>query len=57
MEAENKHKFPFLINRVQKSAPVGDFLKEVSMWGLYTLEDIPVGAFVVEYTGEVITKR
>lgn len=27
------------------------------MWGLIALEDIPPGAFVVEYTGEVITKK
>ena len=27
------------------------------MWGLFALEDIPAGAFVLEYTGEVITKK
>lgn len=27
------------------------------MWGLVAMEDIPAGAFVTEYVGEVITKR
>lgn len=27
------------------------------MWGLYAEEDIPAGAFVVEYVGEVITNK
>lgn len=27
------------------------------MWGLYALEDIPAGAFLFEYTGEIITKK
>jgi SET domain-containing protein len=27
------------------------------MWGLFALEDIPAGAFILEYTGEVITKK
>lgn len=31
--------------------------KEILMWGLFTLEDIPAGAFILEYTGEVITKK
>jgi SET domain-containing protein len=33
--------------------------KEVSlpMWGLFAMEDIPAGAFVVEYLGEVVTKK
>jgi euchromatic histone-lysine N-methyltransferase len=27
------------------------------MWGLFTLEDIPQGAFVCEYRGEIVTKK
>ena len=27
------------------------------MWGLFAMEDIPPGAFVVEYVGEVVTKK
>lgn len=57
MEAENKHKFKLLISRIKKCTREKDFNKEISMWGLNTLEDIPAGAFVVEYTGEVFTKR
>jgi histone-lysine N-methyltransferase SUV39H len=27
------------------------------MWGLFSMELIPAGAFVIEYTGEVLTAR
>jgi len=27
------------------------------MWGLFALEDIPAGAYVVEYVGEVLTAK
>lgn len=27
------------------------------MWGLFAIDDIPAGAFIVEYRGEVITKK
>lgn len=27
------------------------------MWGLFALEPIPAGAFVVEYVGEVLTAK
>lgn len=27
------------------------------MWGLFALEDIPKGAFVIEYKGEILTKK
>jgi SET domain-containing protein len=27
------------------------------MWGLVALEEIPKGAFVMEYCGEVVTKK
>lgn len=29
----------------------------ITMWGLFALEDIPVGAFLMEYTGEIVTKK
>lgn len=65
MEAENKHKFKFLIKRILKSTPEtldenGKVLLpkiEFAMWGLFALEDIPTGAFIMEYTGEIITKK
>ena len=27
------------------------------MWGLFALEEIPAGAFIMEYKGEVVTKK
>lgn len=27
------------------------------MWGLFALEEIPKGAFLLEMTGEVVTKK
>ena len=30
---------------------------EVVMWGLFALETIPAGAFVVEYVGEILTAK
>ena len=27
------------------------------MWGLVALEDIPAGAFITDYRGEVVTKK
>jgi len=27
------------------------------MWGLFALEDIPAGAFLMEYNGEIVTKK
>jgi SET domain-containing protein len=29
----------------------------VNMWGLFALEDIPAGAFIMEYRGEIVTKK
>jgi histone-lysine N-methyltransferase SUV39H len=57
MHAGNRHKFKLIIKRVVKKAKFGGVEKELPMWGLFTLEDIPAGAFILEYTGEVITKK
>lgn len=27
------------------------------MWGLFAMEDIPAGAFLMEYKGEIVTKK
>lgn len=32
-------------------------MKECVMWGLFAMEDIPAGAFVVEYVGEILTAK
>jgi SET domain-containing protein len=29
----------------------------INMWGLFALEDIPAGAFLMEYNGEIVTKK
>lgn len=65
MEAQNKHKFKFLIKRISKRIEevrneynkVIEPEKCMKMWGLFALEDIPAGAFVLEYIGEIITKK
>lgn len=31
--------------------------KEVSMWGLVALEEIPAGAYLMEYLGEIVSKK
>lgn len=31
--------------------------KEIHMWGLFAMEDIPAGAFLMEYKGEIVTKK
>lgn len=46
-----------MIKRVRKSVVVNGRLKQAVMWGLYALEEIPAGAFVVEYVGEILTKK
>ena len=57
MEAENKHKWKVLIKRVVKQTLFKGQLKDCVMWGLFALEEIPAGAYVLEYTGEVLTKK
>jgi SET domain-containing protein len=64
---ENLKRFQLLIKRVAKTTKVynidpntaQDSQKEVTvnMWGLYALEDIPAGAFLMEYRGEIVTKK
>ena len=45
------------MKRVKKFSTVDDRRIENVMWGLFALETIPAGAFVVEYTGEVLTTK
>ena len=47
----------FNIKRVKKSTTVNGKTYSAVMWGLYTMEPIPAGAFVVEYIGEVLTAK
>ena len=57
IESINKHKWKLLIKRVKKSTLINDVKAECVMWGLFALETIPAGAFVVEYVGEVLTTK
>jgi histone-lysine N-methyltransferase SUV39H len=65
MEAENKNKFKLLIKKIVKTTEetldendnVIAPSKDLAMWGIFTMEDIPAGAFMFEYTGEVLTKK
>lgn len=31
--------------------------KQISMWGLIAMEEIPAGAFLMEYLGEIVSKK
>ena len=62
MKQNNRHKWHVLIRRVKKSvtatnAEGSESTKSAVMWGLFTQEFIPAGAFVLEYVGEVISAR
>ncbi|CDW79095.1 histone-lysine n-methyltransferase suv39h1 [Stylonychia lemnae] len=57
MHSENKHKWKGVIKRVKKQATLKGVKHEAVMWGLFSLELIPAGAYVVEYVGEVITAK
>lgn len=46
-----------LIKRTLKTAVIKGQLKSATMWGLYAMEPIPSGAFVIEYVGEIITAK
>lgn len=44
----------------QKLSSVGIFSqrpKQISMWGLIAMEEIPAGAFLMEYLGEIVSKK
>lgn len=51
----NLKKFKFLIKRLHKTP--SDGAAGFTMWGLFALEDIPAGAFLMDYRGEVVTKK
>ena len=62
MKHNHRHKWHVLIRRVKKSVTSanvedGESNKSAVMWGLFTQEFIPAGAFVLEYVGEVITAK
>ena len=53
----NKHQWKVVIKRVRKFAVVNGRTTSISMWGLFALEEIPAGAYVLEYVGEILTAK
>ena len=45
----DKRKFQFEIRRIKKG--------DLTMWGLFAMENIEIGSFLCEYTGEILTKK
>lgn len=71
MDAEHRHRFKVLIKRIRKGAikktiqevdengqPVERVVEEggTVMWGLFAMEEIPAGSFIMEYVGEIVPK-
>ena len=64
---KNLKSFQLLIKRVANTTKVyhldpntaqsSETEVNVNMWGLFALEDIPAGAFLMEYRGEIVTKK
>ena len=67
MDATNKRRYKFLIKRVRKeivketsdreTRQEKQETKAINMWGLFAMEEIPIGAFILEYVGEMVTKK
>ena len=53
----NKHKWKVAVKRIEKEARFFGKSQKIKMWGLFALEDIPNGAYVIEYVGEVLTAK
>jgi SET domain-containing protein len=53
LQEPNLKKFQYCIRKILKTK--GE--TSVKMWSLVSLEDIPAGAFVMQYVGEVISKK
>lgn len=49
MSSDNKKNYQLQIRRVNKGPVV--------MWALFAMEDIQQGAFLIEYRGEIVTKK
>jgi histone-lysine N-methyltransferase SUV39H len=45
------------VRRVKKTSSINNEKSEIVMWGLFSLEMIPAGAFVMEYSGEILTAK
>jgi hypothetical protein len=65
LDQPNLKTFKLLIKRLCKSVQNSESSEDLKederighrMWGIIALEDIPAGAFIMKYTGEVVTKK
>lgn len=46
-----------LIKRIKKSGNVDGKNFEHTMWGLFSMDEIPAGAYVMQYVGEVLKAK
>jgi len=44
-------------NKVSSEGIFSQRPKNISMWGLIAMEEIPAGAFLMEYLGEIVSKK
>jgi SET domain-containing protein len=44
-------------NKLSSSGIFSQHSKDISMWGLIAMEEIPAGAFLMEYLGEIVSKK
>ena len=44
-------------NKLSSSGIFSQRPKHISMWGLIAMEEIPAGAFLMEYLGEIVSKK
>ena len=71
MDAERRHRFKVLIKRIRKGGVKkkvteqdenGEMIERTVeeggtvMWGLFAMEEIPAGSFIMEYVGEIVPK-
>ena len=71
MDAERRHRFKVLIKRIRKGGITKKVTEEnehgeliertveeggIVMWGLFAMEEIPAGSFIMEYVGEIVPK-
>ena len=67
MDEKKRHRFKVLIKRIRKGGMTKKVTQEngsettvieggTVMWGLFAMEEIPAGSFIMEYVGEIVPK-
>lgn len=71
MDAKERHRFKVMIKRIRKGGQIKKVVSNDSngelyeneemtggmvMWGLFAMEEIPAGSFIMEYVGEIVPK-